>query len=135
MLPLPLPVAPLLFPLPLPEFPLLEFPPPELSLDEPAVVTAVAVVVLDDVLLLLVVLLLVVTAVCVAVLEAVVVLILLSFQTVSVPEFDAFLIAAGVAGPRASPFVTLWKFSFTSPSELDMRTTPGTLAVLVPFSR
>ena len=128
LLPLPLPVAPLLFPLPLPEFPLpefplLEFPLLELSLDEPAAVAAV-VVVLDELVLLLVVLLLVATAVWVAVLDAVVVA-LPSLQTVSVLELDTLLAAPGATDPCASPCVTLWKFSFTSPSELEMRATPA----------
>jgi hypothetical protein len=135
LLPLPLPVAPPLFPefplpefplpeFPLLEFPLLEFPLLELSLDEPAAVAAVVVVVLDELVLLLVVLLLVATAVWVAVLDAVVVA-LPSLQTVSVLELDTLLAAPGATDPCASPCVTLWKFSFTSPSELEMRATPA----------
>ena len=47
-----------------------------------------------------------------------------SLQIVSVLEVDA-LLTPDAAGPWASPCVTLWKFSFTSPSEPEMWTTPG----------
>jgi hypothetical protein len=54
----------------------------------------------------------------------VVVLAFVSLQTVSVPVF-ALRTRPGAIASWASPCVTLWTFSLTSPSELEMRTTPA----------
>src|SRR3954466_10646495 len=140
LLPLPLPVAPLL-PLPLPEFPLPELPlpllplpelvlppefplpPPEPSLDAPAVVAAIVVLVADELVLPAVTPLLVVTAVWTGLLDAVV-FAFESLQTVSVLA-RALPPCRGGPPPRGSPCVALWTFSLTSPSGLEIRTTPG----------
>lgn len=100
--------------------------PTELSLVDPAVVATV-VDALDDVDKALAAdpLLLTVTAVTVELLAAVVVaLALLSLHTVSVLGF-AFRTRPGTTASWASPWVTLWKFSLTSPSELETRTAPA----------
>jgi hypothetical protein len=134
LLPFPLlPLSPLPLPLlPLPVAPLSLLPLPELPLDVltvGAVVVATVVVALDDVDVALDVdaLLLTTTAVTAELLEAVVVVLVeLSLHTVAVPVlgFAALRTRPGATAPWARPFVTLWKFSFTSPSELEMRTTP-----------
>jgi hypothetical protein len=101
--------------------------PPDTSLVEPEVVATV-VVVLDDVDVALAAgaLLLTVTAVTLELLAAVVVVLaFVSLHTVSVPVLAfALRTCPVVTAPWASPFVTLWTFSLTSPSELEMRTTP-----------
>src|SRR3954470_14446902 len=135
LLPLPFPVAPLL-PLPLPELPLPELPlsglvlpsefplpPPEPSLDAPAVVAAIVVLAADELVLPAVTPLLVVTAVWTVLLDAFVPD-FESLQTVSVLAC-ALRTCPGAPPPWASPCVTLWTFSLTSPSEFEMRTTPG----------
>lgn len=132
LLPLPLLLLPLLpFPVaPVPLFPLPELPLSALLVD-PAVFATV-VVTLDevDVALEADALLLTVAAVTVELLAAVVVVLdLLSLQTVSVLVFAALRTRPGATAPWARPFVTLWKFSLTSPSELEMRTTPDLGAV------
>ena len=117
---LPLPVAPVPL-LPLPELPL------DTLLVEPAVVATVVVTLEDaDVALAGEAPLLRATAVTLELLEAVVVvLIALSLHTVAVAAL-AFVLRTrpDATAPWASPFVTLWTFSLTSPSELEMRTTP-----------
>jgi hypothetical protein len=89
-------------------------------------VATTGVVALDgvDVALAAEALLLTETAVTVELLAVVVVVLdLLSLHTVSVLAF-ALRTRPGATAPWARPFVTLWKFSLTSPSELEMRTTP-----------
>ncbi len=128
---LPLPVTPIpLLPLPVAPIPLLPVPelPPDTSLVEPDVVATV-VVVLDDVVAALVAgaLLLAVAAVTMELLAVVViVLAFASLHTVSVAARAFVLLTrSGATAPWARPFVTFWKFSLTSPSELEMRTTPA----------
>jgi hypothetical protein len=68
------------------------------------------------------------TAVTVELFAAVgVVLVELSLHTVAVAVavFAALRTRPGAAAPWARPFVALWTFSFTSPSELEMRTIPA----------
>jgi hypothetical protein len=65
------------------------------------------------------------TAVTVVLLAAAVVVFdLLSLHTVSVLAF-ALRTCPGATALWARPWVTLWKFSLTSPSELEMCTTPA----------
>lgn len=130
-MPFPLPLFPFpLFPLsPVPPLPL-----PELPLDvlpvEPAVVATVVVAIGDtDAALAADALLLTAAAVMLELFEAVVaVFVELSLHTVAVPVLVlAFALRTRLdaMAPWARPFVTLWKFSLTSPSELEMRTTPA----------
>ena len=127
LFPFPLPLFPLpLFPLPVAAFPLVPLPElPSVALFElAAAATDVGTLKDVDVALEAGALLLTATAVAVELLAAVVVVLdLLSLHTVSLLAF-ALRTRPGATVSWASPCVTLRKFSLTSPSELEMRTTP-----------
>lgn len=114
--PLPLPVAPL---------PLPELPPDTWLVDPDAVATDV---VFEDVVAVLAggappLSMAAVTVELLAV--AVVALAFVSLQTVWVPILAVLRTRPDATAPWAIPCVTLWTFSLTSPSELEMRKTPA----------
>src|SRR5262249_32592520 len=101
------------------------------SLDAPAATAAALVTPAELPALVAATLLFVMTAVWLAVFEAAVIALdFASLQIVPVFELDALRTAPGPADPRASPSVTVWTLSLTSPSEPEIRTTPGRVAEL-----